>query len=52
MPSPPPEYNADVTHNHMPEEARPAKWLKIYAWIGMLFLAITTIFYLIWRFSA
>jgi len=41
-----------VTHNHMPEEARPAKWLKIYAWIGMLFLAITTIFYLIWRFSA
>ncbi len=29
---------------------KPAKWLIIYAWIGMISLFLFTIFYLIWKF--
>lgn len=39
-----------VTDKHVPEEARPKLWLKIYAWIGIVFLSAFTLFYLGWRF--
>ncbi|HAG15992.1 MAG TPA: permease [Bacteroidales bacterium] len=39
-----------VTHPQFPVEARPKKWLLIYAWLGILFLSLFSIFYLIWRF--
>jgi Mn2+/Fe2+ NRAMP family transporter len=39
-----------VTHPNFPKEARPKKWLLVYAWIGMIFLSLFSVFYLIWRF--
>jgi len=39
-----------VTDKHIPAEGRPATWLKIYAWIGIVFLSGFTLFYLAWRF--
>lgn len=39
-----------VTDKHMPSEAKPKLWLKIYAWIGMIFLSGFTIVYIIWKF--
>ena len=39
-----------VTDKHVPEEARPKLWLKIYAWIGIIFLSAFTLVYLGWRF--
>ena len=38
-----------VTHTHMPTEYIPAKWLKIYAWIGMIALTGFTIYYIAYR---
>jgi len=38
-----------VTGKNMPESAKPGKWLKIYAWIGIIFLSAFTIFYILWR---
>jgi Mn2+/Fe2+ NRAMP family transporter len=38
-----------VTDKHMPEEGRPAKWMKVYAWTGIIFLSAFTIFYIFWR---
>jgi Mn2+/Fe2+ NRAMP family transporter len=29
---------------------KPKKWLIIYAWIGMIFMSLFSIFYLIWKF--
>jgi len=40
-----------VTDNHMPIESQPKKWLRLYAWIGIVFLSGFTIFYIFWRFS-
>ncbi len=39
-----------VTDKHMPSEAKPKLWLKIYAWLGMIFLSGFTIFYIVWKF--
>jgi Mn2+/Fe2+ NRAMP family transporter len=39
-----------VTHEHFPKEARPKKWLLIYAWIGMVFLSLFSLFYIVWKF--
>ncbi len=39
-----------VTHKHMPPAARPKRWLRIYAWIGIISLSAFSIFYIIWRF--
>jgi Mn2+/Fe2+ NRAMP family transporter len=40
-----------VTDKHMPEDGQPKKWLKIYAWIGIVFLTGFTLFYIFWRFA-
>lgn len=40
-----------VTDKHMPQEDRPKLWLKIYAWIGIIFLGGFTLFYLGWKFA-
>ncbi len=39
-----------VTHKHMPEEAKPKPWLKVYAWIGIIALSAFSLFYIIWKF--
>ena len=39
-----------VTDNHMPQESRPKKWLKIYSWVGIIFLSAFSIAFIIWRF--
>ena len=39
-----------VTDKHMPTEAKPKLWLRIYAWIGMIFLSLFTIIFIVWRF--
>ena len=39
-----------VTDKHMPTEAKPKLWLRIYAWIGIFFLSIFTIVFIIWKF--
>jgi Mn2+/Fe2+ NRAMP family transporter len=38
-----------VTHSHLPATSRPEGWLRIWAWIGLVFLTCFTIFYLIYR---
>jgi Mn2+/Fe2+ NRAMP family transporter len=38
-----------VTSKHMPESTRPQRWLRIWAWIGMVFLTLFTLFYIAWR---
>lgn len=32
------------------KEDQPKLWLKLYAWIGMIFLSAFSVFYLIWKF--
>ena len=39
-----------VTDKHMPTSFRPGKSLRIYAWIGIVFLTGFTAFYLVWNF--
>lgn len=39
-----------VTDKHLPEEARPKSWLRVYAWIGIVFLTAFTVVYLVWKF--
>ena len=39
-----------VTNIKMPEEAKPRKWLRVYAQIGIVFLGVFTVFYLVWKF--
>jgi Mn2+/Fe2+ NRAMP family transporter len=38
-----------VTDEHMPEEARPPKWLRVLSWIGMIFLTSFSLLYAGWR---
>ena len=38
-----------VTNKHVPEEARPKPWLRIYAWVGIVFLTGFSIFFIFWR---
>lgn len=39
-----------VTHQHMPEAARPGKLMRIYSIIGIVFLTLFSLFYMVWRF--
>jgi Mn2+/Fe2+ NRAMP family transporter len=39
-----------VTGKHMPDEGKPALWLRIYSWIGIAFLSGFTVFYVYHRF--
>jgi len=39
-----------VTDKHMPESGRPKLWLRVYAFIGMVFLGGFMVVYIIWRF--
>jgi len=39
-----------VTDEHMPEAARPSKQLRVFSWLGIIFLAGFGIIFLIWRF--
>lgn len=32
------------------KEDQAPKWLKIYAWVGMIFLSLFSVFYLIWKY--
>jgi len=38
-----------VTNKSMPEEARPGKLMRIWAWTGIIFLCLFTLFYIAWR---
>jgi Mn2+/Fe2+ NRAMP family transporter len=37
-----------IMHRRFPQEAKPKKWLIIYAWAGIAFLVAFSLFYLIW----
>ncbi len=39
-----------VTDEHMPEDARPPKWLRIFSWMGIFFLTGFSILFIVWRF--
>ncbi len=39
-----------IMHKHIPQEARPKKWLRIYAWAGLFFLTAFSVFYIVWEF--
>lgn len=39
-----------ISHGHFPEKFRPKKWLRVYAWLGILFLTGFSLFYIIWEF--
>lgn len=38
-----------ITSKHVPEEARPGFWLRLWAWTGIIFLGVFTLFYIAWR---
>lgn len=38
-----------VTHKQMPESARPGRLMRVFAWAGMIFLSLFTVFFIIWR---
>lgn len=37
-----------LTHKHMPKDAIPKLWLRIFAWVGMIFLTAFSLFYIFW----
>jgi len=39
-----------VTDDHVPEEARPSKRLRIFSWMGMVFLTGFSLLFIVWRF--
>jgi Mn2+/Fe2+ NRAMP family transporter len=39
-----------VTDSHMPEAARPSKALRIFSWLGIVFLSGFSILFIVWRF--
>lgn len=39
-----------ISHAHFPEQFRPKKWLKVYAWLGIVFLSLFSLFYIVWEF--
>ena len=38
-----------VTGKHFPESSRPGPGLRIWAWAGLIFLTLFTLFYIAWR---
>ena len=40
-----------VTDRHMPEEHRPGRLMRISSWIGIIFFALFTLFWMTWRLS-
>ncbi|HPE56991.1 MAG TPA: Nramp family divalent metal transporter [Bacteroidales bacterium] len=40
-----------VTGKHMPPEGRPQQWLRIYSWIGIVFLSGFTLFYIVYSLT-
>ncbi len=38
-----------ITHKHVPQEAQPGKWLKIYASVSAVLLTAFSVFYLVWK---
>lgn len=39
-----------ITHKHIPAFARPKRWLRIYAWLGIIFLSAFSVVFIIWQF--
>ncbi|MBN2236015.1 MAG: Nramp family divalent metal transporter [Bacteroidales bacterium] len=39
-----------VTNKDFPQDSKPKKWLLIYAWFGMVFLSLFSVYFLFWRF--
>jgi Mn2+/Fe2+ NRAMP family transporter len=39
-----------ISDKHLPDFAKPAKWLRVYAWIGIVFLSAFSLFYIVWEF--
>ena len=39
-----------VTNKHMPAEGKPKLWLKIYAWTGIIFLSLFSLFFIVWTY--
>ena len=40
-----------ITHNHVPEEDRPSRWMRIYAILGIIFLTGFSIYYIYFRIT-
>ena len=38
-----------VTSKHLQDDLKPSKGMRLYAWIGMVFLSGFTVFYIVWR---
>jgi Mn2+/Fe2+ NRAMP family transporter len=38
-----------IMHMHVPPEARPRRWLRVYAMVGIVFLLAFSLFYIIWQ---
>ncbi len=38
-----------ITSKHVPENDRPGFWLRLWAWAGIVFLSVFTLFYIAWR---
>jgi Mn2+/Fe2+ NRAMP family transporter len=38
-----------IMHTHVPAGARPRRWLRIYAVVGIVFLSAFSLFYILWR---
>jgi len=39
-----------IMDKHVPQFARPKRWLRIYAWLGIVFLSAFSIFFIVWEF--
>jgi Mn2+/Fe2+ NRAMP family transporter len=39
-----------VTDKHMPLPDRPKLWLRVYSWLGIVFLSGFMVFYVVWKF--
>lgn len=38
-----------VTDKHMPGEGKPKRWLRIYAWAGIICILVFTLYYIGWK---
>ncbi|MBE0637033.1 MAG: divalent metal cation transporter [Bacteroidales bacterium] len=39
-----------ITHKHIPDFARPKPWLRVYAWLGIIFLSVFSVVFIVWQF--